>query len=214
MKIITTAILVFFLNASLYAGDIINKPSTSLDADNKYIFYLHGSAEEEEGETDKYTTTVEAIADSSATVITEVRGATDPNTYAQKIKAQVSDLISKGVPAENITVSGFSKGSIITLAVANIMNNPKINYVLLAGCSSELNEKYNVETNNLSGRILSIYDSGDEKFESCDGIITSSDKVKFEETDLDSGKGHKVFRIPKDKFINQWREPLIDWAGA
>ena len=38
--------------------------------------------------------------------------------------------------------------------------------------------------------------------------------AKFEEIELDSGKGHKVFRIPKEKFIEQWRYPLINWADA
>ena len=76
------------------------------------------------------------------------------------------------------------------------------------------NEKYNVDPSKAAGRILSIYDSGDEKFESCDGTIKASTNVKFEETDLDSGKGHKVFRIPKEKFIEQWRDPLIEWVNG
>lgn len=147
-------------------------------------------------------------------VISEVRGDTDPNNYAEKIKKQVNILISKGVPAKNITVSGFSKGSVIALATAGTINNPNINYVLLAGCSEFLNDKYSVDASKAVGRILSIYDSGDEKFESCDGTIKPSTKVKFEETDLDSGKGHKIFRIPKEKFIEQWRDPLTDWVNG
>jgi len=169
---------------------------------------------EEEGSTEKYETTVESIAEGSATVISEVRGDTDPNAYSIKLKEQVEKLVSKGVPPENITISGFSKGSIIALATAGAINNPKINYVLLAGCSENLNNKYGVDPSKAVGRLLSIYDSGDDKFGSCDGIIKSSDKLIFEQTDLDSGKGHNVFRIPKDKFIQQWRDPLTDWSGA
>ena len=204
----------FLLATNAHAGDTVSEVPTNPDTSKKYIFYLHGSAEEEEGATEKYETAVEAIAESSATVISEVRGDTAPNAYSLKLKEQVEKLLTKGVPPENITISGFSKGSIIALASAGIINNPKINFVLLAGCSEDLNDKYSVDASKAVGRILSIYDSGDDKFESCNGIIKSSSKLIFEETDLDSGKGHKVFRIPKEKFIKQWRNPLTNWAGA
>ena len=210
--------LLFFISFSLttntQAGSIVSEVPVNPDASGKYIFYLHGSVEEEEGSTGKYETAVESIAESSATVISEVRGDTDPNAYSVKLKEQVENLLTKGIPPENITISGFSKGSIIALASAGIINNQKVNYVLLAGCSDDLNDKYSVDPSKAVGRILSIYDSGDDKFESCDGIINSSEKLKFEEIDLESGKGHKVFRIPKEKFIEQWRDPLTDWAGV
>lgn len=203
----------FLLSENTYAGSIFSDVPSNTDTSEKYVFYLHGSVEESEGSTGKYETAVEAIAESSAIVISEVRGDTDPYTYSVKLKDQVDKLISRDIPPENITISGFSKGSIIALASAGIINNPKINYVLLAGCSENLNDKYGVDPTKAVGRILSIYDSGDEKFESCDGIIKASDKLVFEETDLDSGKRHKVFRIPKEKFIEQWLDPLTEWAG-
>lgn len=214
LTIILFGIFYSIVSQSVYAGSVVEEVPADPDASEKYIFYLHGSVEESDGETDKYVTAVEAIAESSATVISEVRGDTEPNIYAQKIKGYVEHLISKGVPAKNITVSGFSKGSIIALASSGVINNPDVNYVLLAGCSEFLNEKYAIDPAKAVGRILSIYDSGDGKFESCDGMISSSNKVKFEETELDSGKGHKLFRIPKGKFIEQWRDPLVEWAGA
>jgi hypothetical protein len=209
------SILIYFsYAASIYAGSVMSEIPSNPDASEKYVFYLHGSAEEQDGSSEKYDAAVEAIAEGADNVISEVRGDTDPNSYAEKIKKQVNLLLSKGVPAKNITISGFSKGSIIALAVAITINNSKINYVLLAGCSEDLNGKYSVDPTKAAGRILSIYDSGDEKFESCDGTIKPSAKVIFEETDLDSGKGHKIFRIPKEKFIEQWRDPLIEWING
>ena len=198
--------------AFAYAGVSSDIPS-SPDASEKYVFYLHGSAEESDGDSEKYQAAVEAISDNVDNVISEVRGDTDPNSYAEKIKKQVNTLISKGVPAKNITISGFSKGSIIALAAAGTINNPNINYALLAGCSEDLNEKYNVGSSKAAGKIYSIYDSDDEKFESCEETIKPSVKVKFDEIDLESGKGHKIFRIPKEKFISQWRDPLIEWIN-
>lgn len=212
LKMYLTVLSYIFTSAIVNAGVDSDIPS-SPDPSEKYVFYLHGSAEESDGDNEKYQAAVDAISSGTDNVISEVRGDTDPNSYAEKIKQQVSTLLSKGVPAKNISVTGFSKGSIITLAAAGAINNPDINFVLLAGCSEELNEKYNVDASKAVGRILSIYDSGDEKFESCEGTIKPSAKLKFEETDLDSGKGHKIFRIPKDKFIEQWRDPLIEWIN-
>lgn len=202
------------MSTSSYSGSIVSNVPESPDADGKYIIYLHGLVEETEGETGKYLGAVEAIAESSATVIAELRGDTKPNEYAETIKEQVAQLISKGVPAGNITISGYSKGAVIAVAAAGVIKNAEINYVLLAGCSTFLNQKYNVDPAKAVGRILAIYDSGDDKFGSCEGMISKVEGTKLEEVSLNSGKGHKVFRIMKDKFIEQWRDPLVDWAGA
>ena len=213
LKLLFTLLVTFSYVISSHAGIDAGIPS-SPDPSEKYVFYLHGSAEESDGDNEKYQAAVDAISSGTDNVISEVRGNTDPNSYAEKIKKQVNMLLSKGVPAKNISVTGFSKGSIIALATAGAINNPDINYVLLAGCSEELNEKYHVNSTKAAGRILSIYDSGDEKFDSCEETIKPSKTVKFEETDLDSGKGHKIFRIPKEKFIEQWRDPLIEWING
>lgn len=187
---------------------------TTGSGSTKYIYYLHGSAEEMDGSTEKYEMAIDAISQGSAKVISEVRGDTNPLEYAEKLKTQVTDLINKGIPAKDITISGYSKGAIIALAASTTINNPNINYVLLAGCSSFLNEKYGISPDLAVGRILSIYDADDEKFGSCADDLKKLKKVKFKEIELDSGKGHKLFRIPKEKFIEQWRDPLLDWADA
>ena len=186
--------------------------TTGSDNSKKYIFYLHGSAEEEEGATEKYEIAVDAVSQGSAKVISEIRGETDPTDYAKKIKNQVNNLLKKGVKPQDITITGFSKGAIIALAASIQIKKPEINYVLLAGCSEMLNEKYNIVPGLAIGRILSIYDVEDEKFGSCKEILNKSQQVTFKEIELDTGKGHKLFRIPKEKFIEQWREPLLEWA--
>jgi hypothetical protein len=214
LNIVMGCIVYFVFSIPVYAGKVISDIPENPDAATKYIFYVHGSVEEAEGSTEKYETAVEAIAESSATVISEVRGETEPNTYAEKLKGQVNSLIDKGVPAKNITVSGYSKGAIIALATAGTVQNADINYVLLAGCSESLNDKYSVDPKRAAGRVLSVFDSGDDKYGTCSGIVNKSDKVKFKEIELDTGKGHKLFRIPKEKFIEKWRDPLVEWAGA
>jgi len=195
-----------------WAVSIYDDVPGEIDTSKRYIFYLHGSTEEEEGSTEKYEAAVEAIAGGKNWVISEVRDETDPNQYAAKIKLQVARLQQAGVPKHNITITGFSKGAVIALATAGVIQDPELKYVLLAGCSDELNVKYSVNPAMARGRILAIYDSGDDKFGSCKGIIKKGDGVTLKEKKLNSGKGHALFRIPKDKFIGQWRDPLVSWA--
>lgn len=194
------------------AGNVLEELPDAIDSSKRYIFYLHGSAEEEEGETEKYEAAVDAIAGGKNVVISEVRGDTDPNEYAQKLKAQVEKLQQAGVAKRNITISGFSKGAVIALAAAGAIQDPEMKYVLLAGCADDLNSKYSVDPGKARGKILAIYDSDDDKFGSCDGTISKGDGITLKEKELNSGKGHALFRIPKDKFIDQWRNPLVKWA--
>jgi predicted esterase len=211
MQRIFISLCMFWLIAANVQADIFSSAPEAPNPSDKYLFYLHGSVEESEGETEKYEMAIEAAGSGSAHVISEVRDDTDPNTYATGLKKQVNHLLAKGVPAKHITISGFSKGAVIALATASLINNPQISYVLLAGCSDELNEKYDVKAEKAVGRILAIYDSEDDKFGSCSGTLKTDNGTVLEETELDSGKGHKVFRIPKEKFIEQWRDPMLDW---
>jgi hypothetical protein len=207
-------LLLAFVSSSqpVFAGNILEDVPESVDTKKIYVFYLHGSEEEEGDDTDKYDSAVEAIAGGKIVVISELRGDTDPHEYADKVKRQVEKLQKAGVPKKNITISGFSKGAVIALAVAGTIQDPDIKYVLLAGCSEFLNEKYSVDPSKAKGRILAIYDSGDDKYGSCKGIIHKSDGVVLKEKKLNSGKGHALFRIPKEKFSDQWSYPLVKWA--
>jgi hypothetical protein len=196
----------------VWADSIIEDVPAEVKTSKRYIFYMHGTVEEDEGSTEKYEAAVKAIAGGKNVVITEVRGDTDPNVYAEKIRSQVAKLQQAGVAKRNITITGFSKGAIIALAVAGAIQDPEMKYVLLAGCSEELNEKYSVDPAKARGRVLAIYDADDDEFGSCKGIINPGEGITLKEEKLNSGKGHALFRIPKDKFIDQWRGPLMKWT--
>jgi hypothetical protein len=208
--LIPLALLIGASNA--VAESVFDDVPGEIKTSKRYIFYLHGSTEEDEGETEKYEAAVDAIAGGKNIVISEVRGDTNPNDYARKIKGQVDKLLQAGVPKRNITITGFSKGAIISLAAATVIQDPEMKYVLLAGCSEELNAKYSVDPAQARGRILAIYDADDDKYGSCKGIIKEGDGTSLKEKKLNTGKGHALFRIPKDKFISQWRDPLVKWA--
>jgi hypothetical protein len=149
-ELVSIVVCVFILTAC--GGSIVKEVPPKPDTSGKYIFYLHGSVEESEGSTEKYKSAINAIASSSAIVISEVRGDTDPVIYAEKVKEQVNMLISKGVPPKNITISGFSKGAVIALASAGAIENTEVNYVFLAGCSDDLNSKYGIDPAKAVGR--------------------------------------------------------------
>ena len=57
--------------------------------------------------------------------------------YAQKIAAQAPQLLDKGAAAERIAVSKHSKGGSIVILAAGLLNDPRINYAILASCGKD-----------------------------------------------------------------------------
>jgi pimeloyl-ACP methyl ester carboxylesterase len=111
-------------------------PST-IDASAKYLFFLHNYYVEKHGPDGdcKYYALLNAFADSGFTVISEVRsGKIIPCAYAGTIVDQIRTLLDAGVPPENITVAGHSKGGVIALCVSSKLGNPKVHFVVMAGC--------------------------------------------------------------------------------
>lgn len=197
------------------AGDIHTSVPASIDPSRHYLFFMHGKIVEKKGNPArsrkyglyKYDSMLKRFARAGLEVISEEREkGTRMREYAPQVAAGVQQLISAGVPAGNITVAGFSKGGRMTLMVATQLSNSDINYVVLAGCrSSDIHELELAP----AGRILSIYDSRDDSFESCADIFSAgSEGLVSDEIVLDIGDGHGVFYKPLD----EWVEPLVAWA--
>jgi hypothetical protein len=185
--------------------------------DAKYAIYLHGSGIERYGvikSDEDYTNIIRALQDRGFLVISEVRSYdTRPNEYGRKVADQVRALIAKSVPPENITVMGYSKGGLITLWAAAAGDNPKVNYVVLAGCFQKGKEFYARYVNNVApnmkGRMLSMYDAADREFGTCKDFFTAAgDKVTGKEIKFETGQGHDLFK----KAIDKWMNPLTDWV--
>jgi hypothetical protein len=128
--------------------------------------------------------------------------------YAAKIADRVRDLLDRGTAAEDITVAGYSLGARITLVASGLIANPKVNFVLLAGCPFK--STIPIDYSKVKGRLLSIRDTKDDKFGSCDGRLP--DGVTYKEIVLASGEGHALFRLPDKKYLNLWKEPLLNWS--
>ena len=185
-------------------------PST-IDASAKYLFFLHNYYVEKHGPDGdcKYYDLLNAFADSGFTVISEVRfGKIIPCAYAGKIVGQIRTLLDAGVPPENITVAGHSKGGVIALCVSSKLGNPKVNFVVIAGCEIKpLLDAY-PDYRTLKGRFLSIYASSDSVASSCDSAFSQVyEGISSTEIRLESEGGHRLFLKPE----RIWLNPVILW---
>jgi hypothetical protein len=188
------------------------------NAAEKHLIYMQGCCVKHmNGPVAKdFQMIAQKLKDSGFNVFFELRtsDATDSDeqaqAYAAKITKYVQGLLAKGAAPEDITVSGFSLGSMTAMIASGLIANPKVNYVLLAGCPVKSSIPVTIDYTKVSGRILSIVNSKDDNFGSCAGRLPSD--VTFKEITLDSGEGHKVFRLTDESNLTLWKAPLEIWA--
>ncbi len=192
---------------------VYSEVPTSPDRTARYIFYLHGAIVERMGRQAmhpdygpyEYDAIVQAIAGAGFVVISEVRTGNPvrPADYAAKVAGQVTKLLSAGVPPEHVAVVGHSKGGVIALLAAAALNNPRINFAVMAGCLKSGPQPGAELLARVRGRILSIYDESDREAGSCKAIFAPSREVV-----LKMGLGHGAFFKPR----KEWLDPVLDWA--
>lgn len=185
----------------------------NIDPNEKYVFYLHGKIIEDEGADAvspqygpyEFDEILSYLADAGFIVISEVRASqTDVDAYADLVVSQVESLLAEGVPGDNITIVGFSKGGAIAIVTSSKLSNPDLNFVLLGICGDWINENALA----LSGKILSFYERSDELGSTCSPLINRSPEViEFTEIELTTGKQHGAF-YSADPL---WLDPLISW---
>lgn len=209
------AVLGLAISVHASAGEIHSTLPGNTDPDKHYLFFMHGKIIEKKGNPArsrkyglyKYDSMLKRFAKAGFEVISEERSkGTRMREYAPQVAENVQQLLAAGVPADHITVSGFSKGGRMTLMVATRLSNNDVNYVVLAGCrTSDISELELAP----AGRILSIYDSRDDSFESCADIFAAGNEgLVSDEIVLTIGDGHGVFYKPLD----EWVEPFVKWA--
>jgi putative hemolysin len=195
---------------------------TPIDPQQRYLFYLHGKIIEDQGlpavSPDfgeyEYGAILQALSEGRLRVISEQRPKdTDPLQYAQYVAGQVNTLLEAGVPPENITVVGASKGGGIAIYVSNMLKNEQVNFVPMAICSPETVAALIDEQVVLYGNVLSIYDSADDLSGSCADLFAYSEGKglsRHEEIVLQVGTGHGILYQPLD----EWVMPVLEWAGG
>ena len=201
--------LIGYVSVSYAKQASYDVPST-IDTSAEYLFFIHNYYVEKHGPDGdcKYYAILNAFADSDFTVISEVRsGKIIPCAYAGKIVGQIRTLLDAGVPPKNITVAGHSKGGVIALCVSSKLGNPKVNFVVMAGCEIKpLLDAY-PDYRTLKGRFLSIYSSSDSVASSCDSAFSQvSEGISSTEIRLESEGGHRLFFKPE----KIWLHPVIN----
>jgi len=193
----------------------------SIDIAKYYFFYLHGKIIEDQGipaiSPDygeyEYQTILEKLSSYGFVVISEQRAKnTDSMEYAKRVSKQISVLLISGVPASNITIVGASKGAGITILVSHLLQNEKLNYVIMAICDPATVKELKQNEISLYGNVLSIYDSTDDLAGSCQELFSFSEGKgisKYNEVVLNVGTGHGVLFKP----LEEWIMPVIQWAG-
>ena len=116
---------------------------------------------------------------------------------------------------ENITVSGHSKGALMSWLTSGFVANPNVNYVIMASCPPEgtrfrrgFNRFLRRGASNVTGRILNLYDVSDDIGGSCAEVFERAGKVSSKELSFDTGKGHGLFYAPQ----NNWINAASNWA--
>ncbi len=182
-------------------------------AADKHLFYIHGCCVKGPGDPKvaAYEAIVKELKNSGFNVVFDLRyddSNAQVQAYAEKVADQVKSLLAKGTAPEDITVAGYSLGSRITLVVSGLIANPKVNIVLIAGCP--IKETIPIDYSKVKGRVLSIWNTKDDKFTSCNGRLPEG--MTYKEVVLNSGEGHAVFRLTDEKYLKLWKEPLVSWT--
>ena len=200
-------------------GEVVDDVPAKIDPGARYLFHMHGWVVELYGaagavrvENYNWRWTVEALADRGFVVISEVRSYTNTEPYARKVARQVARLRAAGVPSDHITVTGMSKGGVITVLTTATIADPNVRFVVLAGCPHSW-ENYIPTLGQAfgrapQGRVLSMYDRYDSDVWSCSRYFQDSPGLTFKEMIFDAGRGHALFYTPDPL----WVDPAVAWA--
>jgi dienelactone hydrolase len=120
---------------------------------------------------------------------------------------QVRQLLAAGVPAERISVVGFSKGGAIATVASALLKDPRVTFVFLGACGDWVKGRDDLD---VRGRILSIYEASDELGTSCEPLFAqASEPGEHREIRIDTGAAHGAFFRPR----SEWLAPLFRWVG-
>jgi predicted esterase len=195
---------------------IFSEVPEEIDAEARYLFYLHGAIIERAGVRPthpqfgiyKYQEILDVFAGRGFVVISEARpAATDGKAYAATVAKQVRALIAGGVPPEHITVVGFSKGGGIAITASSILSEDRLNFVFMGACGPWLDARPEIVPH---GRLLALREASDNLVGSCEGLFARSAGVgESEEITLELGGGHGAFYRPQP----EWVDPVVEWAS-
>lgn len=199
IRYISSSFLLYLFTAHSVAGELFDSFPETINPDEKYVFYSHGFG----GVT---STVKQALSDPAYNLIVYERTPnTDQFRFAVYLAAQITELISRGVKPENITLLGFSDGGVISILASYELKNDNINVIIMAGCAGIVKVITDIV---VYGHIYSIYDIEDKLAGSCQFLIDRKKHNKtFIERTINTGDGHIAFRTP----LEAWIVPVKQW---
>ena len=195
-------------------------PVAQVDPTGRHLLYLHPRIVEDQGLPAsspehgdfQYDAILDHFRQEGFTVWSEQRprGA-DVEVHAQRSFAEIRRLLAAGVKPQNITVLGASKGAYIASLVSHMARNPSLNYVLLAGCSTDTVAHMRSNNIDLYGNVLAIRDASDTRLAgSCTEVFAFSSGIRqSKEIVLSVGSGHGIIFAP----LEDWTRPTREWAS-
>ncbi len=131
---------------------------------------------------------------------------------ADRVVAQVRQLLAEGVPADHVTVLGASMGAGIATLTSIRLGNPEVRFALLGACfSATVRALRSDEGKGPSGHVLSIREASDETTEPCPAWtddLGAGGSVVVQEKVLSTGLAHGFLYRP----LPEWVEPVVAWA--
>ena len=196
-------------------GTVLSSVPAAADPDARYLIYLHGRIIEEAGTRPthprfgvyEYEEILSTFAEQGFVGISEARpSGTEVAVYAEKVADQVRSLIDAGVPAENVTVVGFSKGGVIAILTSSVLADDRVNFVFIAACGPWIESIPELAPH---GRLLALREASDEMIGSCEGLLARAEgEGERREMVVEIGGGHGAFYRPRA----EWVDPVVAWA--
>ena len=107
-----------------------------VSANDKFLFYINGSNlfgnDDNSKPMKNYQHIVGYLQNKGFDVVFDPRKEANVEGDARYIEQRINNKLESGVSPEQIFVAGYSYGSIVTLVSSGMLNNPNVNYVLLA----------------------------------------------------------------------------------
>jgi pimeloyl-ACP methyl ester carboxylesterase len=129
---------------------------------------------------------------------------------ADRVVAQVRDLLASGVRADHVTVAGASMGASIALAAAARLQNDDVRFVFLGACTTaNMNAVPEEEGKPPRGRLLFVREESDDLSGPCaawSGEAPPGSVVR--EVVLKTGLSHGFIYRP----LPAWVDPAVAWA--
>jgi len=193
--------------------EIFDDVPAKIDPGARYLFHMHGWVVEEYGQADAVRTgyywrwTVEAFPDREFVVISEARShGTNVQAYALTVARQVARLRAARVPSDHITVTGMSKGGVITVLTTAAIADPNVRFFVLAGCPPSWDTGIRTGFQAFGrpqGRVLSMYDRDDTDVTSCSSYFRNSPGLTFKEVIFDARRGLALFYTPDRLWVDR-----------